>query len=198
MVYQSFSRKDIEGAFDELGRYAAEAGKTIDLAVFGGVAMMLTFSARPTTRDVDAVALTDGAFVRGAAKRIATARDWPGDWLNDAVKGFLSSRQSDSDTLALFRTYPSESTPGLRVFVARPEYLLAMKCIAMRIDMPGVASDIEDIKVLVRKLGLTTATEVLDIVSYYYPEREIPAKTQFGVEEIMERLAASGRNGHDA
>lgn len=186
MAHPLISRAEIEDAFLDLGRAAVAAGKVIDLAVFGGAALLLTLPARPATRDVDAVAASDPEFIREAARRIATARGWPEDWLNDAVKGYLSERQSDPDSMQLFRTYPSEAEPGLRVYVARPEYLLAMKCIAMRLDAGEGSRDVEDIRALVRELRLENARQVLDLVAEYYPNKRIPPKTQFGVEEIMQ------------
>jgi hypothetical protein len=182
------TREQVEGAFADLGRIARDAGKIVDIAVFGGVALMLTFPARATTRDVDAVALNDQSFLREAVKHVAAVRDWPEDWLNDAVKGFLSERQFEPGVMQPFRSYPSEAEPGLRVYIARPEYLLAMKCIAMRLDTPA-PRDVEDIRLLVRHLRLTKAADVLDIVVAYYPNRRIRPKTQFGIEEIMDQLA---------
>jgi hypothetical protein len=184
-------REDIEAGFRELGDLARTAGKVIDLAVYGGVAIILSFDARPATRDVDAVARGDPQFVREAVAQIARSRGWTERWLNDAVKGFLSER--DSQSLTLFRTYPSEATPGLRVYLARPEYLLAMKCIAMRVDQSESSRDRDDIKALITHLGLTRTDQVLDIVTRYYPKSLIRPKTQFGIEEIMDQLASEGR-----
>jgi hypothetical protein len=58
---------------------------------------------------------------------------WDENWLNDGVKGWFSSRDADPDVKALFKTYPAEDQPGLRVYAAKPEYLFAMKCRAMRV-----------------------------------------------------------------
>lgn len=195
MTAHLLTREDVEGGFLHLAHEAVAASKVIDLAVFGGVAMMLTLPARPATRDVDAIALNDPTFVREAAKRVARERGWPEDWLNDAAKGFLSERQTDPSSMSLFRTYPSEQEPGLRVFIARPEYLLAMKCIAMRLDSSGGSRDVEDIKALVSLLDLTKVEEVLNIVAHYYPNKRIPPKTQFGVEEIMQRSTNDAKDG---
>ncbi|MGH6931119.1 MAG: DUF6036 family nucleotidyltransferase [Dongiaceae bacterium] len=170
------------------------AERVVDIAVFGGAAMILSFPARPATKDIDAVALNDASALRSAVTQIAKEQNWPEDWLNDAVKGFLSARQADPDVLQLFRSYPSEDSPGLRVFVARPEYLLAMKCIAMRVDPKDLSQDINDIRRLIEALNLTTADQVLDIVRDYYPDRQIQPKTQFGVEEVMARLTSERRN----
>lgn len=188
------SRETIEAAFTDLGATAVEAGKCIDIAVFGGAAMVLAFPARPATKDVDAVVLGEAEFLRQAVRQIGEARNWPQGWLNDAVKGFLSPRQRDPDALQLFRSYPSERACGLRVFVARPEYLLAMKCIAMRVDPAEVSEDIGDIKLLIKMLGLTAVDQVLNIVAEYYPNNRIRPKTQFGVEEIVDQIAREARD----
>ncbi len=194
MTLRYLSRETIEAAFTELGAAAVEASKCVDIAVYGGAAMVLTFPARPATKDVDAVALGEGEFLRQAVKQIGEARNWPQGWLNDAVKGFLSPRQRDPEALRLFRSYPSEPSCGLRVFVARPEYLLAMKCIAMRIDPAETSEDVGDIRLLIQALGLTAVDQVLAIVAEYYPNNRIRPKTQFGVEEIMDQLAREARD----
>lgn len=190
MAESHLTRNDIELAFRDLGELARAAGKVIDLAVYGGVAMMLGFDARPATRDVDAVARGDPEFLREAVAQIARARDWSEHWLNDAVKGFLSER--DPQSVTIFKTYPSEEAPGLRIYLARPEYLLAMKCIAMRLSQSESSRDRDDIKLLVRHLGLSSADQVLDIVARYYPKNLIRPKTQFGVEEILDELVNEG------
>jgi len=67
------------------------------------------------------------------------------------------------------------------------EYLLAMKCMAARIAVgPDQPSDVADIGDLIRRLGLRTAAEVLDLVASYYPAGRIPARTQYLVEGMFE------------
>ena len=72
-------------------------------------------------RDVDAL-FKPTKIIRQAAARVAAEADAPEDWLDDAVKGYLSTR-GDFD--------PFLELPHLRVFVPRPPYLLAMKCAAV-------------------------------------------------------------------
>lgn len=165
---------------------AVEAGRTIDVAVYGGAALAIAFDLREMTRDVDAVVHGDPAFLRHAAVEVASERGWPEDWFNDAVKGFRASREVlDGFVLPGARG-------GLRVYVPSPEYLFAMKCMAMRLDDPEV-SDVADIEHLAAILDIHTTQAALDIVESFYPRSEIPAKVQFGVEEIMTRLAAKPR-----
>ena len=115
---------------------------------------------------------------------------WPEDWLNDSVKGFLSAKQE----LQLQATYPSPEQPGLRVYVPTPEYMLAMKCMAMRPEGVEGAQDIEDIRHLIRITNLKTTTEILELVENFYPRALIPPKVAFGIEEIMEKLSEDAEN----
>ena len=47
--------QDLHDAFMELGTHARREGKVIDLAVYGGSALMLASNFRVATEDVDAV-----------------------------------------------------------------------------------------------------------------------------------------------
>ena len=51
---QELSRAAIEDAFRELGEILARAGKTADIAVYGGAAILLQFEVTFRTADVDA------------------------------------------------------------------------------------------------------------------------------------------------
>lgn len=176
------TRDDIVAGFQELGRLAQEAGVFVDLAVYGGSAIAIAWQFRDTTRDVDVVIQGDAGFVRAAARQIAQSRQWPEDWLNDAVKGFVS----DHGDHKVYADYVNpEGSGGVRVFVPTTEYLLAMKCLAMRIgDAEG--HDVEDIRHLITDLGLTTPQEVLDIVTRYYPASRITPKVFYGIQEILQ------------
>jgi hypothetical protein len=122
---------------------------------------------------------------------------WPADWLNDAVKGFLSPRDRDDEARSLFRTYPSETEPGLRVFVAAPRYLFAMKCLAMRIGGVDATQDRADIEALARHLGIKNVDDAIQLVCEYYPHSRISPKTRFGIEDIFGAPSARPGVGND-
>src|SRR5216683_792677 len=182
------TRQNLEAAFHELGLRAREADKIVEIAVYGGSALVLTVPGRAATKDVDAVVNHDPVWLREAVAVMAEEKGWPPNWLNDGVKGWLSHRDADPEAKHLFKTYPSEDEPGLRVFVASPHYLFAMKCMAMRIGGAGEFQDRHDIETLAGEIGIVTAAQALDIVSEYYPLSRISPKTQYGVEEIFSRL----------
>ncbi len=130
---KQFDKEALEAAFKELAQRAHAVGRTIEIAVYGGAALLLTLNQRVATKDVDGVFDRDKDFVRKLAAEMADEFGWDQNWLNDGVKGWLSKADSDPDVKKLFKTYPSEDEPGLRVLVPKPEYMFAMKCRAMRV-----------------------------------------------------------------
>lgn len=183
-----FDRAVLEQALRELGRRAHAAGRVVEIAIYGGCAVMLTLNYRVATKDVDAVFEKDKNFIRKIAAEMADEFGWDRDWLNDGVKGFLSAAETDPSAKVLIGTYPSEDKPGLRVFVPRPEYLFAMKCRAMRVGGSAGSQDIEDIRRLAGAIGITNAQQALDLVQAFHPR----PKTQFGLEEIFSKLRDGG------
>ncbi len=190
MAEPRFDRVALLDAFASLGRLAWADGKTVDIAVYGGSALILSYDWRIATKDVDGVYEDDRAIVRLLAAQVAAERGWPDDWLNDGVKGFLSVRDADLASKTLLGEFPSPEAPGLRVFVARPEYMFAMKCRAMRVGGASDGGDIDDIRNLAREIGFADAAEALALVGSFYPNAQLQPKVQFGIEEILSDLAA--------
>jgi predicted nucleotidyltransferase len=145
-----------------------------ELYLVGGAVMCLALDARDATADVDAL-FQPARAVREAAARVAMAAGISETWLNDAVKGYLSPRGEFDDYLELGH---------LRVFTARPEYLLAMKCAAMRLG--AAFHDLDDVRFLLRYLNITTTEDAIRIVARYFDERQLPPKTRLALEELLE------------
>lgn len=186
----TFGKDQLKEALALLGTLARAEGKTLEIAVYGGSALMLLFDWRQATRDVDAVFEADKADVRRLASNVADTLKLPTDWINDGVKGFLSA--VDRASTGLFATYPSEAEPGLRVLVASPEYLFAMKRLAMRTAGVDGNADVADIRALAGELGLRTAEAAFEVVARFYPRSRISPKTQFGLEEIFSDAEIDG------
>ena len=149
---------------------------------------MLTLDRKINTGDVDAVFEKDKTFVRKLAADMAEEFGWDENWLNYGVKGWLSAKDADPHVKPLFKTYPSEEVPGLRVFVAKPEYLFAMKCLAMRVGGVDTNSDISDIKLLAREIAIKTSEDAVALVEKFYPRNMLEPKTRLGLEEIFSIL----------
>ena len=169
------TRADIHRLFDLLDAELAGEGAEGEIYLVGGAVMCLAFDARAATRDVDAF-FRPTALIRKAAARVAARAGVPDDWLNDAVKGFLSPHGDFDSYLEL---------PHLRVFVARPKYLLAMKCASMRLG--AEFHDLDDVRYLLRYLNLSTVEQALAVVTRYFPEEQLPPKSRLVLEELLAR-----------
>ena len=167
------TRADIHRLFElldaELGAECVDG----EIYLVGGAVMCLALDARPSTRDLDAFFRPTTA-IRMAAARVAAHAGVPDDWLNDAVKGYLSPRGDFDSYLEL---------PHLRVFVARPGYLLAMKCASMRLGEEF--HDLDDVRYLLRYLNIVTVDEALAIVTRYFSEQQLPPKSRLALEELL-------------
>ncbi|MCA9400825.1 MAG: hypothetical protein KC713_04305 [Candidatus Omnitrophica bacterium] len=169
-----FNKNDIQRLFQLLNDQMAKESFTGEVYVVGGAVMCMVYDARPATKDVDAY-FKPTQKMREAAARVADQAGINQDWLNDAVKGYFS-HQGEYD--------PFLDLSHLKVFVANAKYLLAMKCLAMRIGEEF--QDIDDIRYLIRYLNLTTYSETIKIITQYYPLDGFPQKTLYALEEIFE------------
>lgn len=142
-----------------------------EILLCGGAVMCLVYHARVSTRDVDAI-FAPSQIIRDIVRNIGQKHNLEEDWLNDAVKGFISSPLPKRELYLLSH---------LKVFIPEPSYLLAMKCLAARFD----SFDQEDTIFLVRYLELKNPAEVFQLIEKFYPQQRIPAKTQFFIEEFF-------------
>ena len=179
-------KDDILRGLRKIDTRAREAGVIVDLSIYGGAALALAFDIRRATRDVDAVVHGAPHFLRLVAAEVAAAEGWPQDWLNDGVKGFTSGNEK----MRLMESFEASPTGGLRVHTPAPEYLFAMKCMAMRPEGLDGSHDISDIEALAEAAGIVDADAALSLVEAFYPASRIPPKVRFGVEEIMGKVVA--------
>jgi len=169
----SLSRERILELFGMLDEELERDGTLGELHVVGGAVMCLALKARESTRDVDAL-FEPASAVRAAAARVAARSNVPDDWLNDAVKAYLGPRNNFVRFLELSH---------LRVFVAEPHYLFAMKCAALRLGPEF--HDLEDVRYLLRHLGLRSVDQAIRIIEQYIPPERIPPKARFVLEELL-------------
>ncbi len=169
------TRERIRQLFELLNDCLAEEGVVGEVYLVGGAVMCLAFAARPSTADVDAV-FAPARVIRRLARAVAAQADVQPDWLNDAVKGYLSERGEFSMWLEL---------EHLKVYVPVPEYVLAMKCLAFRLGPEF--HDEDDVRYLLRYLNIERAEDALAVIERYYPAERIPAKTRFALEEMLTR-----------
>ena len=163
---------------EDIKRYLSEVNEELrsmdvkgEICLYGGAVMAIAYNARPDTDDVDAV-FEPVRQVRRAARLVAERNGLPIGWLNDAVEIFLARHER---RILLDLSH-------LKIYVPPPDYLLAMKVLSARAD----TMDQDDLKVLIRKLGLKSAAEVFGIVKGYYPRQEIKPETRILIEELLD------------
>jgi hypothetical protein len=164
---------DIRRLLELLNAELAAGDVRGEVHVVGGAAMCLAYAARDATRDVDAF-FRPAKLVREAARRVAARADVPETWLNDSVKAFLSPHGTYVPFLEL---------DHLRVFVAEPHYLLAMKCVAMRLG--AEFHDLDDVRYLLRHLDIADVDTALAVVHRYFDDEMILPKTRLALEELL-------------
>ena len=176
---QPLTRADIRRLLEMLNEELRQTGTQGEIFLVGGAVMCLAYGARASTQDVDALFQPAGR-VREAAARVAVRAKLDAHWLNDAVKGYLSENADFAPFIEL---------DHLRVMVAQPEYLLAMKCLAMRIG--AEFHDEADIRYLLRHLDIDAYDRALAVITRYYPPERFPQKTLYALEEILARPPGS-------
>jgi hypothetical protein len=143
----------------ELVRLSVEC----ELCAAGGAIINVVFSAEPTTRRITALFRPERLLREGAAS-VGAARGLGRRWLPETVRRYLAPGVDGETFLEL---------SNLRVYVGQPEYLLAMKCAALRLGKESEGR--VDIRYLLRYLNLSTADEALGVVDRYFGERQLPA-----------------------
>jgi hypothetical protein len=173
MASRALSSPEIRRLLTLLDAELAAHGTDGEIYLVGGAVMCLAFNAREATKDVDAL-FQPVKIIREAAARVAAAAGLDATWLNDAVKGYLSPRGEFEPFLDL---------PHLKVFVAHPRYLLAMKCAALRLGEEF--HDLDDVRYLLRYLNVSSVEDALAIVTQYYDAAQLLPKTRLILEELL-------------
>jgi hypothetical protein len=169
----AFDREALLDAFDQIGRAAVQAGTKLQIAVYGGSALMLASNFRFATEDVDVSRLEHPLpdWLVTVVRQIAEKNGWREDWFNDAVAIHLSSLADHGADHLEFATFPRGSEPvGLVVSVPTAEYLLALKLKAFRIlDATRGEAERLDILNLMRVVGISSAEEAIALLGRYFP-----------------------------
>lgn len=174
-------------AFDVMGRYLRERELMGEIAVYGRTAILLQFRWGNPTEDVDVVIRTEReSAVKDAAAFAALRLGLPDDWLNTYVGAFTAETESES-FFAAYGAYPQGETPGLRVFLAKPEYICAMKLKALQRETID-DRDFEDAVRLAAELGVGSADDLLDLFASYFPGESLDPTAAARLPEIAGKV----------
>jgi hypothetical protein len=170
---RAFDRDELLAAFDEIAEAAVAAGTRLDIAVFGGSALLLASNFRFTTEDVDIAELGVPwpQWLIDAVAQIAERNGWSETWFNDAVSFHLSAHAQADRDLVEWRTFPRNlEQVGLTVFVPTAEYMLALKLKPARVsDFAKGSQDLNDLANLLRALNITEPDQAIAILAKYFP-----------------------------
>ena len=176
------SAEDIRGLLAQVGELLQARGLEASVYVVGGAAMALEFESRRTTRDVDAAIRSEREGFWEAAAEVAARNGLSPDWVNENAAAFMTNEPDVAQT--------EISLPGVRVAVASAEHLLAMKLRAMR------QRDMDDLEVLVRRMGIETPEQAAAIHDRLFDESYIgsidPGEALLAAQEVFRRAAALG------
>ena len=186
----AFDRDALLDAFDRIGQAAVAAGTRLQIAVYGGSALMLASNFRFATEDVDIADIGHDwpDWLTTVVADIARDKGWSAEWLNDAVSFHLSPlAQRDRDHLAL-GTFPRRSeNVGLCVLIPSARYLLAMKLKSRRIsNFEKGALDMQDTANLLRVIGITDVEQAIAVLGEFFPKSAVDAdKQRFVLKRLL-------------
>lgn len=175
------NRSDMRLLLSEIGQQLAAQGRIAEIAIYGGSALILQFDFRESSHDVDYLPLRGSRWaLKAAAASVGRKHNLPSGWFNDQI---VQNKLSPRPVTLPYGDFPSEN-PGLRVFVASPQYIFAMKVFAMRSSL--MAQDVEDIWNLWSELGLEDTDTAINLCTQFYPGRELPKRHKLILQDIAE------------
>lgn len=175
------ARKDIIEAFILMGEQLARKRQVGEILVYGGSAIMLQMHARETTQDVDCIVSSGHGPVIEAMIYAQKKLGLPSGWLSEAVSIYASPSQDSGDFLP-FGEYPSSRQPHLKVSVAKPKYLLAMKIAALT---RGTKRDADDIQLLAKDLDLSSAQEAFAVYEHYFGRTPLSPQARMALYDLL-------------
>ena len=186
----AFDRDQLLAALNEIGAAAVVAGVRLDIAMFGGSALMLAGNFRFSTEDVDIAEIGRPwpDWLSTVVARIASQNGWPDDWLNDAVSSFLSPLAFSERDFVFLGTFPRATEhAGLRVFVPSARYMLALKLKALRVSKyEKGTSDLADVASLLGVLGIKDPDEAIAVLIDFFPNSPADVdKARFVLRHIL-------------
>src|SRR3954469_3194195 len=119
----AFGRDALLDAFDRIARAAVLAGTKLQIAVYGGSALMLASNFRFSTEDVDVSKLEQPwpEWLRGIVDKLAAANGWQPAWFNDGVAFHLSALAKLGGDRLKFSSFPRGDPAGLVVYLPSAE-----------------------------------------------------------------------------
>lgn len=177
----NLSRNDVLDYFNLLGKALADKGIISEIAIYGGGAIALQYDFRESSQDIDYLPISqDTSILREVAKEVGQQALLSDDWFNKAVEDVIIEPHH-----SFYGDFP-QASPGLRVFVAEPGYILAMKMMSMRSSMDS--NDPFDVWHLMKEAGISTKEEVVSLVASFFPGKDLPTRNTLIIDDMLAAL----------
>jgi hypothetical protein len=192
----AFDRDALLDAFDRIGYAAIDAGTKLQIAVYGGSALMLASNFRFATEDVDIADIGQAwpDWLTSVVAAIGREKGWAEDWLNDAVSFHLSPLAALQRDHLPFGNFPRRTEAvGLSIFIPTARYLLAMKLKSLRIsDFEKGAADMADTAHLLQVVGITEVAQAIAVLAEFFPRSAADAdKQRFVLKRLLSQELAT-------
>lgn len=177
----AFDREQLIAAFDEIGCAAHNNGTRLEVAIYGGSALMLASNFRFATEDVDIAEIERPwpEWLTQVVASVSRRNNWSEDWLNDAVQFHLSPLADRASDHLEYGTFPRGGPAGLCVLVPSAAYMLALKLKAMRtLDPVKGEQESSDIANLMKVLHIKSPDEAIAVLGRYFPKSAADATKQ--------------------
>ncbi|MBQ7585391.1 MAG: hypothetical protein IJU40_03980 [Desulfovibrionaceae bacterium] len=175
---QKIDKKLLREAFEYLGEMLDQNGMQGKICIYGGSALIFATDLRDSSFDVDyrIIEVNGNHTINSSLKNkftllvfdVAEKMGFDLDWMNRSVEIFISQNENYSYSESFANKALTVLTPSL-------ECLLAMRD----------TCDVEDLKNLIKKLGLQTTDQVLEIIRFFYPIRKLKLDAISKIEEIL-------------
>jgi predicted nucleotidyltransferase len=159
-----FTGEEVRQHLEDLADGLAQAGVEVSILLVGGAALSFYYDRDQGTTDVDAVGHPKDLVLAHAAALTEEKGLRPG-WLNEAATMYFPHEEIARHVVIEKGT--------VRVEVAEPEVLLAMKLHACRPQ-----KDLPDLAFLLRRCDVRSVDKAVEWLERYYPEEELSEQDQ--------------------
>lgn len=159
-----------------------------ELYLVGGASIMLNYSFRDMTYDIDAIIRASSAM-KDAIRDVSNEKNLPIDWLNTDFK----NTESYSPNLIKYANYRCELSNVLRIYTISAEYLVAMKLMAGRSykhdlsDVVGIVSEHNSVSENNKKQMLTLDTVKKAVIDLYRDWNKLPKQSRDFIEIVFQQ-----------
>jgi hypothetical protein len=179
-----FTKEKMFQFIERAGKLCQERNVYIEIAIYGGSAVMMqdsAFALNRSTKNVDYIPMIEDKeeFIKDLFREVTQDDGYTEDVFRDDVKNLVS----DNPKHDFFAEYPPE-TGNLRIYRASPEYILAMKAMSMRSGFD--TRDPHDLVHLAAEAGVNSFDEIENIVSLYFPDHQIPTHHKLVIEDLLD------------